>query len=51
MGSPGTVRRTLTDEEVASIRWYAENYVRYRLDYLVPPPEGGRQVMNGSAQR
>jgi carbonic anhydrase/acetyltransferase-like protein (isoleucine patch superfamily) len=33
MGSPGTVRRTLTDEEVASIRWYADNYVRYRLDY------------------
>jgi carbonic anhydrase/acetyltransferase-like protein (isoleucine patch superfamily) len=22
-GSPGKVRRTLTDEEVASIRWYA----------------------------
>jgi gamma-carbonic anhydrase len=34
MGSPGKVRRPLTDEEVASIRWYAENYVRYRLDYL-----------------
>jgi carbonic anhydrase/acetyltransferase-like protein (isoleucine patch superfamily) len=34
MGSPGKVRRTLTDEEVASITWYAENYVKYRLDYL-----------------
>jgi len=34
MGSPGKVRRTLTDEEVASIAWYAENYVKYRLDYL-----------------
>jgi carbonic anhydrase/acetyltransferase-like protein (isoleucine patch superfamily) len=34
MGSPGKVRRTLTDEEVASIGWYAENYVKYRLDYL-----------------
>src|SRR5919201_6825460 len=32
MGSPGKVRRALTDEEVASIRRYAENYVRYRLD-------------------
>ena len=37
MGSPGKVRRQLTDEEVASIRWYAENYVRYRLDYLPGP--------------
>jgi len=33
MGSPGKVKRALTDEEVASIRWYAENYVNYRLDY------------------
>jgi len=34
MGSPGKVRRTLTDQEIASIRWYADNYVRYRLDYV-----------------
>lgn len=34
MGRPGTVKRTLTDAEVAEIRWYAENYVRYRLDYM-----------------
>lgn len=34
MGSPGRVRRALTDEEVQSITWYADNYVRYRLDYL-----------------
>ena len=33
MGRPGKVKRALTDEEVASIRWYADNYVRYRLDY------------------
>ncbi|MBM3807224.1 MAG: gamma carbonic anhydrase family protein [Acidimicrobiia bacterium] len=33
MGRPGTVRRQLTDEEVAEIRWYADNYVAYRLDY------------------
>jgi carbonic anhydrase/acetyltransferase-like protein (isoleucine patch superfamily) len=33
MGSPGKVRRALTDEEVASITWYADNYVQYRLDY------------------
>ena len=44
MGSPGKVRRPLTDDEVASIRWYADNYVRYRLDYLSPPPEGGRYM-------
>ena len=34
MGSPGKIRRALTDDEVASIRWYADNYVRYRLDYM-----------------
>jgi carbonic anhydrase/acetyltransferase-like protein (isoleucine patch superfamily) len=33
MGRPGTVKRGLTDDEVAEIRWYADNYVRYRLDY------------------
>ena len=33
MGSPAQVRRPLTDAEVASIRGYAANYVRYRLDY------------------
>lgn len=34
MGSPGKVRRPLTDEDVASIRDYAERYVGYRLDYM-----------------
>ena len=34
MGSPGKVRRELTDEDVASIRDYAERYVGYRLDYM-----------------
>ncbi|HEY8550628.1 MAG TPA: gamma carbonic anhydrase family protein [Vicinamibacterales bacterium] len=34
MGSPGRVRRTLTDAEVASIRDYAHRYVSYRLDYM-----------------
>ena len=33
MGRPGKVMRELSDEEVAEIRWYADNYVRYRLDY------------------
>ena len=33
MGRPGKVTRALTDEEVAEIRWYADSYVRYRLDY------------------
>ena len=33
MGRPGRVKRELTDEEVAEIRWYADNYVRYRLEY------------------
>ena len=33
MGTPGKVRRSLTPEEDASIKWYADNYVRYRLDF------------------
>src|SRR5688500_2172048 len=33
MGRPGKVKRALTDMEVAEIRWYADNYVRYRRDY------------------
>jgi carbonic anhydrase/acetyltransferase-like protein (isoleucine patch superfamily) len=35
MGLPGKVRRPLTPEEDASIKWYADNYVRYRLDFQV----------------
>lgn len=34
MGSPGRIRRALSDAEVASIREYAERYVAYRLDYM-----------------
>ena len=34
MGRPGKIKRQLTDGEVAEIRWYAENYVNYRLDYM-----------------
>lgn len=33
MGSPGKVRRPLTDADVAMIRDFAGHYVRYRLDY------------------
>jgi carbonic anhydrase/acetyltransferase-like protein (isoleucine patch superfamily) len=33
MGRPGKVKRTLTDMEVAEIRWYADSYVNYRRDY------------------
>jgi carbonic anhydrase/acetyltransferase-like protein (isoleucine patch superfamily) len=35
MGSPARVRRPLTDEEVRTVLAYAENYVRYRLDYML----------------
>ena len=38
MGLPGKVRRVLTPEEDASILWYAENYVRYRLDFQTEQP-------------
>lgn len=34
MGSPGKVKRPLTDAEAASILEYSERYVGYRLDYL-----------------
>jgi carbonic anhydrase/acetyltransferase-like protein (isoleucine patch superfamily) len=34
MGSPGKVRRTLTEAEAADIQMYADRYVAYRLDYL-----------------
>ncbi len=34
MGTPGKVRRTLDDHEVASIMDYAARYVGYRLDYM-----------------
>jgi carbonic anhydrase/acetyltransferase-like protein (isoleucine patch superfamily) len=33
MGSPGKVKRALSDEEVADIQQYADRYVSYRLDY------------------
>jgi len=33
MGIPAKVKRPLTEAEDASIKWYADNYVRYRLDY------------------
>jgi carbonic anhydrase/acetyltransferase-like protein (isoleucine patch superfamily) len=34
MGSPGKVKRALTDAEVAGIQMYADRYVVYRLDYM-----------------
>jgi carbonic anhydrase/acetyltransferase-like protein (isoleucine patch superfamily) len=34
MGLPGKVKRPLTPDEDRSIKWYADNYVRYRLDFL-----------------
>jgi carbonic anhydrase/acetyltransferase-like protein (isoleucine patch superfamily) len=34
MGSPGTVRRALTEADIASILEYGERYVGYRRDYM-----------------
>ena len=34
MGSPGKVKRSPTDDEIAGIRGYADRYVGYRLDYM-----------------
>lgn len=33
MGSPGKVKRSLTEAEVAMIQEFADNYVRYKRDY------------------
>jgi carbonic anhydrase/acetyltransferase-like protein (isoleucine patch superfamily) len=37
MGSPAKVKRSLTDQEVATIADYANRYVHYRLDYMGAP--------------
>ncbi len=34
MGRPGKIKRALTAQEVTEIRWYADSYVAYRLEYL-----------------
>jgi carbonic anhydrase/acetyltransferase-like protein (isoleucine patch superfamily) len=34
MGVPGKAKLPLTREQDASIKWYADNYVGYRLDYM-----------------
>jgi carbonic anhydrase/acetyltransferase-like protein (isoleucine patch superfamily) len=34
MGSPGKVKRLLTQAEIADIQVYADRYVGYRLDYM-----------------
>ena len=34
MGSPGKVKRQLTDAEVQDIQAYADRYAGYRLDYM-----------------
>ena len=36
MGSPGKVKRPLTDAEVENIQALADRYVGYRLDYMNP---------------
>src|SRR5206468_10762139 len=35
MGSPGKVKRLLTQKEVDGIQLYADRYVGYRLEYMV----------------
>jgi carbonic anhydrase/acetyltransferase-like protein (isoleucine patch superfamily) len=37
MGVPGRAKRPLTAEQDASIKWYADNYVRHRLEYMGEP--------------
>jgi carbonic anhydrase/acetyltransferase-like protein (isoleucine patch superfamily) len=38
MGRPATLKRELTEKEVASIRDYARRYIGYRKDYM--PADG-----------
>jgi len=40
MGSPGKVKRALTDEDQASIDRYAARYVEYKDIYLQEVAEG-----------
>ena len=37
MGSPGKVKRLLTQAEIADIHGYADRYVSYRLEYMDLP--------------
>jgi len=37
MGVPGKAKLPLTPQQDASIKWYADNYVRHRLDYMAGP--------------
>ena len=34
MGRPAVLKRVLTDDEIATIRDYAERYIGYRTDYM-----------------
>ena len=34
IGSPGKIRRQVTDEELAGIKGYADRYVEYRREYI-----------------
>ncbi len=43
MGSPGKVKRLLTQAEVAEVRTYAQRYVEYRLDYMNRKPVDDHQ--------
>jgi carbonic anhydrase/acetyltransferase-like protein (isoleucine patch superfamily) len=38
MGSPGKVKRLLTQAEIADIRMYADRYAGYRIDYMEQKP-------------
>jgi len=47
MGRPATLKRELTDKEVASIRDYAERYVGYRKDYMPASAEAPAKRREG----
>src|SRR5262249_24866233 len=49
MGSPGKVKRLLTQAALAEIQLYADRYVGYRLGYM--PGQGGRAREVGLVQR
>ena len=50
MGRPATLRRKLTEAEVATIRDYADRYVGYRRDYLATPEKAPARSRRSAAR-
>lgn len=51
MGRPASLKRELTDREVASIRDYAERYVGYRRDYMSVSAEAAAESRRSASRK